>query len=209
MDTSFFYPKKYVPLYFPSPLEYHSGFLCCRSYMCATLGFPHCMFTINSQHFLMSPIEVHVMMGCLVRHLLASPCCAFVHPTVSSPFHIGSLQLQAELWKWRLKFHLNPGEKTRAEWIKWEPWCWQLEPRLGLYWIISRSLCHCSSDSPWFFMHLELDSNQGRGERARVFCFLMMETRACMLSLVPFGQVGWLQWQKSDYATRNRKQSIL
>lgn len=42
----------------------------------------------------------------------------------------------------------------------------------------------------FLFMHLKLGSNKGRGEGAEVFCFHMMETNACMLSVVPFGQVG-------------------
>lgn len=42
----------------------------------------------------------------------------------------------------------------------------------------------------FLFMHLKLGSNKGRGEGAEVFCFHVMETNACMLSVVPFGQVG-------------------
>lgn len=210
MDTSFFCLQKYVFLYFPSSLEYHSGFLYCISCMCH-FGFS----SLHGQHQSSAlPVWLlnNVMMGCFVWHLLVSPCYVFVHPTVSSSFHMASLRLQAELWKWRLKFHLNPGDKIRAEWITWDPWCWQLAPRLGLYWIISGSLCLCSFGSSCFvlfFMPLKLDSNKVRGDGAEVFCFHMMETNACMLSVVTFGQVGWLQWHKSDFGARNRKHDIL
>lgn len=73
-------------------------------------------------------------------------------PPFPSSFHSGSLCLPAELWKGKLKFHLNTGYKAKTEWIKQEHWCWQLEPRLELHWIISRSFGHCRIISSQIFL---------------------------------------------------------
>lgn len=138
MDTNFLRLPEFALLQFSVLQEYQNASLCGAASLHVTLGSPYCVWTVNSKHFL----HVFHKSTCNERmHCFAEgdACISWlfhaVHwcdPLFSSSFHIGGLWLPAELWMWRLKFHLNPGDKIRAEPINGGPWCWQLEPRLGL-----------------------------------------------------------------------------
>lgn len=141
----------FFDLQFSASKEYHSGFLYCIPAMLpGWVPLPVCAPSTSSI------IDVRSTIGCIalwgVSWLFHS-----VHwrvPPFPSSFHSGSLCLPAELWKWKLKFHLDTSYKAKTEWIKQEHWCWQLEPRLGLCRMISRSLGHCRIISSRIFLHI-------------------------------------------------------